>query len=261
MQDTKKWVIGIVVAVVILVGVGPIFVAKIARKAFKTPKELITAPVRIKASGTISRVGGYLVLTTPQGLNHYILSGPNVGKIVQQADNLMFVFGTIARPATKQIDKMAIRAAIDVIQYDTKDFAVGSTMSTQVAEAINQKVKEKAEFRNRVLTKLGLKDSTYDVISGKLLIGKSVLIRAGKEMPALLVQDKYGDLYLLAGTFKYPREAYKSLLGKDIEIVVPGELTVPSPEIMVLNYQNFMTFSAKGIYNKDDEFSELNPGK
>ncbi|MCX5777654.1 MAG: hypothetical protein NTU66_00265 [Elusimicrobia bacterium] len=263
MQNARKWIIGSIVILALIIGLGPIFVSKVAKKVFTPPKELATAPVRIKANGKVSVVKGYTVLTTPRGLNNYILLGTKaqLAEITSQANNMIYVFGTLTRPQMRSIDALAVRAAIDVTQFDIKDFKVGTEMTDQVAAGIRKKVQEQIDLRTRVLKKLKLKDSGYEVISGKLKIGKSVLVRMAKEMPCLMVEDKYGDLYFLVGTFKYPWEEYKGLTGADVDVVIVGQITVPSPEIMVLNYQNFMTFNAKGIYNNNDDLTELEPKK
>ncbi|MGA2090030.1 MAG: hypothetical protein ABSH12_01030 [Endomicrobiales bacterium] len=260
MSKASKWVIGVIVFLALLIGLGPIFVAKIARRAFKLPHHLITAPLRIKAKGTVSLVNGIAILTTPRGMNHYILVGDQLNKITKQANNMIYVFGTLMAPATSKVNDIVIRAAINVSQVDLTDFTAGTPVSDQLSEAIRQKVKNQVELREKVLTKLGMKNSGYEVISGKLVIIKTVLLRQAKETYALLVKDKYGDQYVLCGQFKYPVEDYAVLSGKDFNVVVVGEVTAPDPGILpLLSVEPHMTFAVKGIYNDNDELSELLP--
>jgi hypothetical protein len=260
MQKMGKWVIGIIVVLAVVIGLGPIFVARFVNKAFTPQKELITAPLKIKATGTVSILNNLVILTTPHGTNHYILVGNQLNKITKQANNMIYVFGTLAKPTVDKINNMVVRAAIDVAQFDSKDFNVGAPLSEEMTKAINQKVKEQVELRAKVLTKLGLKDPNLEVISGKLQIFKLFKVYESKTTTGLLVKDKYGDQYILNGPFKYPEDEYAKLAGKNYDVVVVGEMTTPDPRRAVLDIQGpFMFFSVKnmGIYNNNDDLSEL----
>lgn len=251
---------GIVVALAVVIAAVALLSPRLSKKSFKPQQKSVSAPIKIKASGTISIIDKMVVLTTPRGTNHYLLIGSQLDKITKHSDKLIYVFGTMAKPAVSKIKDISVRAAIDVTQFDTKDFTVGSQMSDQMVQAIKQKVQEQTELRKRVLDQLRIKDVGYEVISGKMNVVKQFLLHTSQMETTLMVTDKYGDKYILYGEYKHPREAYQKLTGTDLDVVVVGEMSAPDPRRIVLDIAGpFMFFSVreKRIYNNTAELSEL----
>lgn len=260
MRNPVKWAIGITVVVALAIGFGPTLIEKMGYKISKQPKESTSAPVNIKVSGTISTIDGLTVLTTPVAKNHYILIGSKLDEISKVSDKTVYVFGTLIEPKkTTKVRDMFIRASIDVSQFDVNDFTIGTPVSPEMLEAIKQKVQDQVELRTRVLKQLHLENSGYEVISGKLVIIKVLLLRQAKESTGLMVVDKYGDQYLLTGQLKYPYKDYASLADQNLDVVVVGSLQAPDmitilPMTKVL--PNF-TFGVHGLYNNNEELSEV----
>ncbi|HEX3008337.1 MAG TPA: hypothetical protein VHO90_12065 [Bacteroidales bacterium] len=249
----KKGVLWVVVGLIIIVGLGPIFVAKVADRMFKMPKRISSGALLIKASGKVSIEQGQLILTTPKGINNYILTGAMSSELKKFVgkDTPVYVFGRLMNTDLHQVQDKIIRASIDITEFNTKDFTIGKSMSPEVAAAICQKVQEKAEFRQSVLKKLGQKD--LDVISGKLNIVPGFTVRDGKSAICLVVSDKYGDAYNLLndGAIKYKRDDYKGFAGQGMDVVVTGQVTLPNPNEPAAPGANTIPFAAKGIYNRE----------
>ncbi|MCB4790375.1 MAG: hypothetical protein LHV68_00645 [Elusimicrobia bacterium] len=272
MEETKSRMLKIVLSGVIIIalvaGLGPIFVSYLAKKTFKPRKLLIQeAPLKIKAHGTISILADKLVLTTPNGINNYIIytKDKDMDRLKKYANKKteVYLFGKLVKAETNMLNKVKIRADIEVESFDTKDFNAGEIMTAQVAQAIKEKLREKAEIKAKVFAKLGLpKDSILEVISGKLKVVNCIVFQGGSKQIRglnLLIQDKYGDLYALrADDPKYSAEKFKKLASADLDVVVTGHLTVPNPNLLIPGLNNYMMFVAKDIYNNDDKLSELN---
>lgn len=251
---------GSVVALAVVIAAVALLAPRLTKKPFRPQPKSVSAPIKIKASGTISIIDKMVVLTTPRGTNHYLLVGGQLDKITKHSDKMIYVFGTMAKPAVSKIKDISVRAAIDVTQFDTKDFTAGPQMSEQMLQAIKQKVQEQTEQRNRVLDQLRIKDVGYEVISGKMKVVKQFLLHTSQTETTLMVTDKYGDKYILYGEYQYPREEYQKLAGTELDVVVVGEMSAPDPRRIVLDIAGpFMFFSVreKRIFNNNSELSEI----
>jgi hypothetical protein len=255
----RKWLVvagTLGVLAVLFFVVGPLIITRIISNTAVPIQE--SAPIKIKASGTVSLAGDYLILTTPQGKNNYILAGNRQNELKQFADkkNIIFVVGNLMTPKPKTVGNMAIRYRIEVTEFDTKDFEVGQKMTPQVADALRQKVAEKAAFREATLKKLGL-NKNLDVISGKVFVLQNCFYTDNpKENLALLLVDKYNDQYLLYDFEKVWRpydkfKKYDNNFIPNLTVVVVGEVSLPDPSVTLPATIKYVPFAAQKMYNSD----------
>lgn len=258
MSSKWKWAIGSIVVLAIVIGLGRVIASKIGYRLSISFKGIMVEPLKIKTRGSIAGIGGYTILTTPNGENHYIIVGSLLDEVSKKTGQALHVLGRLSAPPTSKVNDMVIRGAINVARYDTNDFTVESPMFEEMSEGLKRKIKEQSEQRTRILKKLGLNDEGYEVISGKLEIIKMVLLNKAKEIPGLLVKDKYGDQYVLTGQLKYPYQDYAALSGQKLDVVVVGSIQVPDPTIMpLLSTEPHYTFAVKGLYNNTEDLSEV----
>jgi hypothetical protein len=256
MNSRIKLLLGLLVfAAVLFFVVGPRLLTWMINNAPR-PTPLKTAPIRIKASGTISLIGEHtLVLTTPHGTNNYVLVGSRESELKQFAysKQQVFVFGALMLPSPRKINNTVIRYWIDVAEFDTKDFEIGHQISAQVAASIKQKVAEKIAFRDATMKKLGINNSRLDVISGTLVVIPGVIYSDPKEQTGLMVTDKYGDNYLLydSGGIGKHYDDYNKFFKKDMAVVVVGQVSLPNPTIILPGKTEYIPFAAKKIFNSD----------
>lgn len=252
-----KVLVGVLVVVAVLVFfVGPRILTWMINNS-PTPKFLKAGDLKIKATGTLSVVDKHLILTSPRGLNNYVLVGAKESEMKRFVDKKqpVFVFGTLMLPESRKINTIAIRYRINVQEFDTKDFEPGQKLSTQVADSIKLKVTEKNAFRDATLKKLGIKDTRIEVVSGKLIVLQNLVYgNDPKERYGLMIMDKYGDYYLLYdwGGMKKPYEKYKKYLNLGLEVVAIGQVTLPDPSVVLPGKMNYyIPFSTKKICNPD----------
>ena len=243
-------------AAVLFFFVGPYTTLWLKRQVTHINKPTMKAPISIKANGTVSLIENYAVLTTPQGLNNYILVGGQEKELKALAGKkqTLFVFGTLMIPDPKTVGDKKIRYNIDVQHFDSKEFQVGKTPSTMQLTSIKKKIDEKAGFRNSTLQKLGMNKSTSDVLSGKLVVIQEAIYPGNsKEHAALTLTDKYGDDYILydRGAMNKPYSRYLAFKGQDLPVVVIGDVTLPDPALVVPGSTRYIPFNAVKIFNAD----------
>lgn len=258
MSSKWKWILGIIVALAIVIGLGRVVAHKIGYRLSISFKGIMVEPLKIKTRGTIAGIGGYTILTTPKGTNHYIIIGTLLDEVSKHTGQALYVLGRLSTPPTSKVNDMVIRGAIDVTRFDLNDFTVETSLADEMSEGLKRKIQEQVDLRTRVINKLGSSYEGYEVISGKLEIIKMVLLNKAKETPGLLVKDKYGDQYVLCGQLKYPYQDYAALSGQNLDVVVVGSIQVPDPTIMpLLSTEPHYTFAVKGLYNNTDDLSEV----
>jgi hypothetical protein len=246
-RKMKLWLLGTLAALLIIIAVGPIMVARIARHFFE-PKPMINTALNIKAHGNISVVGGKIILTTPQKKNNYILEGSQVQELTKYANakQEIYVFGYLKRPSAKEVGNTKIGANIEISRYDTKDFAQPMISPQEIAKNV--------EYRNQVLKKVGMNEPQMDVLCGKLRLGDCIIRNKGTKSLCLFVQDKNGQTYYLsnrAKAIKAPLDKFRRFNNLDMDVVVVGRFALPDIDVTVPQYQDIQTFLVRGLYNQD----------
>lgn len=243
------WLVGTVVVLVIVVGLGPIFVAKVVKHIVKKPGQQISAPVNIKAGGTITSVDKYIVLTTPNGVNNYILTGSRINELTKYASKkeTVFVFGKLMKADPQNVNNVAIRARIDVADFSQNDFQVGTKLSQQVSDAIKSKIMEKVAFRDEILNKLKI-STKYEVIKGSIFFDSYKNKTTNQINSVLAIEDKYKDVYILIGEGIFPIIENPAKY-KNATIIAIGNTTNPLSNVPVK--ENVITFSVKEAYLED----------
>jgi len=268
-QKARNWFIGIIVFLILIVGLGPIFVAKIARHVF-IPRERVAneAKIKIKARGTITEIDKEMILVSPQEINKYVLAGPRAKELKEFAGKKteVFVFGNLMVANPKKVGDVNVKANIEVAEFDTKDFDVGSKMTDKIADDIKAKIKEKIEFREMALKKLGQTGSDVNIIWGQLKSCKGMRIvkEVPKEVPCLYIEDKFGDKYLLSNVLngiKSPIEDFAPFVNSNYNVVVAGRFVVKDTDLLHIGLVNYTTLGVEKIYNNDDTLSEFVVGK
>lgn len=264
-QKARNWFIGIVVFLILFVGLGPIFVAKVAKQVFK-PKDLITkeAKLKIKARGTIKEIEKSIILVSPKDINKYVLEGARAKELKQFAGKAteVFIFGNLKRSDPKKLGDIEVKANIEVAEFDVKDFDIGTKMTDKIADDIKAKIKEKIEFREATLKKLGQTGSDANVIWGQLKICRSIRIvdKTPKEVPCLYVVDKFGDRYLLSNIMNgigSPIEKFKPFTTDNFNVVVTGQFVVKDMDLTYVDLKNYTTLGVEKIYSNNGELTEL----
>src|SRR3989339_740968 len=253
----------IVIAIVLIVAAILFFVAGpklLTWMIKKTPAQVPvkTAPIKIKASGSLSQIDEHIVLTTPRGTNNYVLVGTRTKELQSLAGSKqnVFVFGSLMSPDPKNIGGKEIRYRIEVDEFNTKDFTIGQKLSTEVADAIKKKVQDKTTFREATLKKLGIKDPNMDVVAGKMAMVESCLYMGDpKEQFGIMIQDKYGDFFFLlnGGALKKPYKQYLKIAAAEIEVIVVGKVSLMDPSVILTLPASisYVPFSAVKVYNSD----------
>ncbi len=124
----KKTIIGItgiVVVVLVIVGLGPIIVARIMKKVTskkeEIKKEVRTRPLLLEVKGKISfeKEGDiqWLILTSEVG-KRYILIGKKTEELENKLDKTIKVIGKIKHPMPEIINGKPIRFIINVSTFE-----------------------------------------------------------------------------------------------------------------------------------------------
>lgn len=132
MRRNTVWGLCIVAGLAILIGLGPIVVARVIRKVTMARKEEagearkgIRRPILLEVSGKIALMedvntqATWLILVADSG-KRYILVGAKIEELKNRLGERVKVMGKIKRPQPKEINGQPIRFIIDVTKVESE---------------------------------------------------------------------------------------------------------------------------------------------
>ena len=224
----KKIILGILIlsVLVIIVGLGPIFITFIAKKITyplrPKPKEILV-PLYIKVKGKIHQEGNILFLVSEEKKQPYVLIGEKVNELRNYVGKDLTVFGRIKKANPLGIKGWGLVACnIDVSKYgETLEIGKPAVEFAKLQE-LRRKIEEKRKLKEEILAKAGKqKEERYEVIDGHFYIQKI------EKKEWLLFLTKDNDKYFFVGknaeSIKTNFDEYK-----DKEFILICEVVIPN---------------------------------
>ena len=223
MKKKKLVITGVAagVLIVLLIGLGPIIVAKIMRKGSKSmgKSKIIKSPIILEVRVNFSLEQDGILMLTSDYDRRYILTGDKVGELKEKVNKNITVSGKIKYPNPKEIDGNSIRYNITVTAF-TDEVPIEKAELSKVRTLTGHAIKvNKTTISGRLeIIKEGI--DLYKYPEGKLVLyqGDGELVFLFPGFGFALVEEFIGKKVELAGIVLKNKREYQG--GKFKELFI-----------------------------------------